>query len=66
MKPKTEHFKWVAEISVDKIWIEDGFDLTEKCLHEAVTKLLPYAYKDEFSVRIVRAPPEALLKGLRK
>ena len=63
---KEEHFRWVVEFGIDRIHIEDGFELTLPMLQDAISKAVPYAYRNELSVRIVKAPPEAVLRATRR
>lgn len=49
-------FKWVAEITVDKTWVTDGFNLTAERLHEMMQNDLPFAYPHEIRTKILTKP----------
>lgn len=55
-------FKWVIEINVAKLWVEDGFDLTNENVSERVRVLLPYAAGHEITARVIRAPKKSDVK----
>jgi hypothetical protein len=63
---KTETCRWTVAIEVARMWVEDGFDLTPEILQAAIKHALPYAYKEEVTAEIIKAPPPALIKGLQK
>lgn len=49
-------YKLTIEIKVSQNWIDDGFDPNtkewEKSIEEAINALLPYAYENEFIVKV--------------
>jgi hypothetical protein len=36
-------FKWTVELQVHKIWVEDGFELTDERAHDLLANYLQYA-----------------------
>ncbi len=48
--------KWIVQFSVNKNWIEDGFNLTRERAKEMIEQTLPYAYGYETNARILQAP----------
>lgn len=57
-----ENFKWVVEIEVDKTWVEDGFNLDDEKVTRMLNKVLPYAYSNEFSAKVISAPAAAEIR----
>jgi hypothetical protein len=57
-----ERFTWVVEITIDKIWVEDGFDLTDDRLKEMVLCDLTYAHDSEVAARVVGRPSPAAIR----
>jgi len=49
-------YKWVIEITVDKCWVDDGFNLTNDNIKDHMGNLLPYAYGSEFDAKVLEAP----------
>ena len=49
-------FKWVAEIYIDKVWVEDGFELTKERLKKMLENELLFSYSHETSCRIIQKP----------
>lgn len=58
-------FKWVVEITVDKTWVEDGFELTNDRANDMVRKEVAYAYGHEVSARVLSAPPQDEIKRVQ-
>ena len=50
-------YKWIIEITVDKTWVADGFNLTKDRVNDEVRKMLPYALGYEVSARVLASPP---------
>jgi len=65
VKPQ-EFVRWTVEVGVDRIWVEDGFNLSLDEFEKAMKAVLPYAYAKEVQVKIVKAPPPALIKAMQK
>lgn len=55
-------YTWTAEISVDPMWVADGFELTEERLMDMVRKTLGYAYQNEIKVKVLSAPDNARIR----
>lgn len=51
-------FKWIVEFSVDKTWVEDGFELTADRAKNMLENDLQFAYGHELGARILKAPPQ--------
>lgn len=50
-------FTWIYEIQVHTNWVEDGFNLEEENLNDAIlSELLGYANASELKVKVLRAP----------
>lgn len=61
-----EHVEWTVKIGVDESWIADGFELDPAILKEAILNhILGYAYDDEVSVDILKAPDEATIEAIQ-
>lgn len=57
--------RWTVTFAVAPLWVHDGFNLDEKIAKKMIEKALPLSYREETQVRIDKAPPQALLRGLR-
>lgn len=55
-KSKGRFFRWVVEIEVDELWVEDGFNLNDEGLRYMLEHRLPWAYGHEFRGRVIAAP----------
>lgn len=54
---KKRKLKWVVEFSVDRVWVEDGFDLTQERALDMLAHDLTFAYiDDELEAKIIKAP----------
>ena len=62
---QNRHETWTVEISIDRSWIADGFNLVEEKLQEEVNDLLPYATPEECQVKIIKAPNPEVIKRLQ-
>lgn len=51
-------FKWTVEFTVDKTWVEDGFEMTDERAHAMIQEVLPYAYPSETKAKVIKAPSE--------
>lgn len=51
-------FKWTLEIEVHKMWVADGFDLTDGRVHDIMTQHLGYAAGHEVKGRVLSRPPD--------
>lgn len=49
-------FKWTVEFTVDKTWVEDGFNLTDEKATEMLNKVLAFAYSHEVKAKVLSAP----------
>jgi hypothetical protein len=69
-KVEPEQVRWTIEVAVDRIWVEDGYYLTDESvkasMDAAMTTLFPGAYKKEVVVRLIKGPPVALIRGMQK
>jgi hypothetical protein len=57
-----ERFTWTVAITVDKIWVEDGFNLTPERLKDMVQSDLDFATEDEIEVAILSATSPAAIR----
>jgi hypothetical protein len=48
--------KWIVELSVDELWVADGFDLTDERAKEMLASDLSYAYGHEIEAKVIKAP----------
>lgn len=56
-------FKWLAEIEIDQIWVEDGYEITEERLRNMLYTDCGYAYPGELDCRILESPdPKKIAK----
>ena len=56
--------KYIVELSIDKTWIMDGFDIrTKQDIRDLLQRVLPYAHGHEVGGRVIHAPS---LKEVRK
>jgi hypothetical protein len=51
--------KWTVEIEVADNLVADGLDLTERRVHDALSRAFPYARVAEFKVKILTKPDDA-------
>jgi len=56
---------WIVEISVDRSWVADGFELDDERAQSMACKTLPYAYNFEIEARVLRSPNPKLIKCLQ-
>ena len=65
-KEKSNKLKWIVEFSVDKIWISDGFDLTEERALDMLANDLRYAHIDtELGAKIIQKPSQRTIRKLQ-
>ena len=57
--------KWTIEIGVDKRWVEDGFDITKDNIIDKLQTLLPYAYSNELSGKILKSPTRREIRTMQ-
>lgn len=57
--------KWTVELSISKVWVEDGFTLTEDELINMLQKRLPYAFSHEVDAKIIKAPKQETINKLQ-
>jgi hypothetical protein len=61
--------KWKVEItlSVDDIWVADGFEATKERIEEHMLEILPQAYEHEFKVnaKVISAPDKKVIDKLQ-
>lgn len=59
-------YTWTIKLSVDEIWVKDGFNPTEEALQEAIlTNCLGYARPAEVKVDIISKPSESAILAAR-
>ena len=58
-------FKWVIEISVDKTWVEDGFEVDDDRATEMLGSQLRYAYGHEYSAKVLGRPSKKLIQHVQ-
>jgi len=51
--------KWTVEIEVADSLVADGLALTERRMHEAMTRAFPYTLFTEFNIKILTKPADA-------
>jgi hypothetical protein len=65
-----EAIRWTLEVDVARLWVEDGYFITEDSIQQAMAKalaeLFPGAYKNEVVVKLIKGPPPQLLKAIQK
>ena len=49
-------FKWTVEFTVDRTWVEDGFNLCPETVEKMLDAVLAYAYSHERSGKVLSAP----------
>lgn len=54
-----KRFKWVIEFTVDRIWVEDGFDPDDDQAHAMLSRTLTSAYGHEMAARVLKRPKDA-------
>jgi hypothetical protein len=64
-KVKRRSLKWTVEIEVDAVWIEDGFELTEEIVTEAIESRIGYTREGEIKTTIVKTPTEAEFREVK-
>ena len=58
--------KWIIEFSVDKCWVEDGFDLTNDRALDMLSNDLRFAnIGTELKAKVIKAPDKKLIRKLR-
>ena len=55
---KMKKFKWTVEFTVDRSWVEDGFNLTGERAHDMIANALSYAFNHEIGARVIKAPTD--------
>lgn len=58
---ETKWFTWTAEFTVDKLWVADGFDLTDERAKQMLADDLSSAYGHEIKARVLKAPDADLV-----
>lgn len=56
---------WTVKISVDDVWIADGFDLDEERLQDMVLNDLQFAGSSEVTCKIIKAPNPDTIKYIQ-
>lgn len=59
----SKKFKWTVEFEVDKVWVADGFELTNDRAKAMIEHQLGYAYPHETKAKVIVAPNQ---KDIRK
>jgi hypothetical protein len=58
--------KYIVELSIDSTWIADGFDIrNNQDVKDLLQQLLPYAYSNEVSGRVISKPKLSIVKKLQ-
>lgn len=58
--------KWTVEFSVDKTWVEDGFDLTNNRALDMLSNDLQYAnIGTELNARVIKSPDKKLIRKIQ-
>lgn len=57
--------KWIVEFSVDKVWVEDGFNLTKERAENMLRNDLQFANSQEVKAKIVSAPSKKLINKIQ-
>lgn len=60
-KKSKKTFTWTIEVEVDRVWIEDGFDLDDEKATDIFLGALSMAYEGEVKARILARPPRSAL-----
>jgi hypothetical protein len=60
MKITPQRFTWEIQITVDRVWVADGFDPDARQFQEALlTAMLGYATHEEMTVRVLARPADS-------
>lgn len=65
MQTKTKKVKWTIQVEVDEVWVADGFDFNQDCCQKVADNLIDYAYPEEVSVKVIKAPPTAKIRKIQ-
>jgi len=58
--------KWTVEFSIDKTWVEDGFDLTNDRALDMLANDLQYAnIGTELGAKVIKAPDKKLIRKIQ-
>ena len=58
--------KYIVEVSIDKTWIDAGFDLrTKQDIKDILQRILPYAHGHEVGGRVIHAPSLKIVKKIQ-
>jgi hypothetical protein len=58
--------KYIVELAIDSTWVADGFDIrNNKDIKDLLQQLLPYAYGNEVSGRVISKPKLSIVKKLQ-
>lgn len=61
----SKKLKWVVEFSVDQVWVEDGFDLSDERALEMLAADLNFALKEELGAKVLKAPSAEKIRKLQ-
>lgn len=57
--------KWVIEVSVDPLWVADGFEFTKDNVQDHVRQMIRYATGEEVKARVLKAPAKKIIRKLQ-
>jgi len=58
--------KWIVEFSVDKTWVEDGFDLTNDRALDMLSNDLQFAnIGTELKAKVIASPDKKLINKIQ-
>ena len=56
LNESADRFVWIAAFGVDRVWVEDGFDLTDERAKNMLAEHVAWAYNHELDAKVIAAP----------
>jgi hypothetical protein len=56
---------WTVEISVEKLWVSDGFELTDERAQDMVLNDLQFAMGHEVKCKVIKTPDREIVAKLQ-
>lgn len=57
-----KRYTWTVQITIDPVWVADGFNITNERAHDIIAHALPHANGHEFSAKVLSAPDPMQIK----
>ncbi len=51
-----KRYKWLVEVDVPERWVKAGFDFRDGTCQDVAKAVVPFAFRDQVQVRVVRGP----------